>query len=180
MLNKSQGSTPAISGLPDDGGSKQRWGCLCSAEGGIKVEPDQKTTLLDLLKGRIPDEEYQKATAMTDEEILNKYPKEVAAATIGKAGEEVKASRRERMTLITSSKNTLLLCSILFCFQVWRTDARKKINSAWGWLTWKVNNSLAGISALSGPMAMSVPGYLLLLVSGKCSGTGKVSPCMTE
>jgi len=67
-----------------------------SAEGGIKVEPDQKTTLLDLLKGRIPDEEYQKATAMTDEEILNKYPKEVAAATIGKAGEEVKASRRER------------------------------------------------------------------------------------
>ncbi len=67
-----------------------------STETGIKADQDKKTALLDLLKGRLPDEEFQKAAAMTEEEILNKYPKEIAAATVEKAREEIEARQRER------------------------------------------------------------------------------------
>jgi len=97
------------------------------AEGGIKVAPDQKTTLLDLLKGRIPDEEYQKATAMTDEEILNKYPKELAAATAEKAGEDIKARQQERNDAYNIIKEYIitLLYFVLFFRYGGRTPGKR-------------------------------------------------------
>ncbi|HRD02037.1 MAG TPA: RDD family protein [Candidatus Saccharicenans sp.] len=98
-----------------------------SAEGGIKVEQDEKAALLDLLKGRIQDEEYQKAMAMTDEEILNKYPKEVAAATIEKAGEEVKARQKERNDAYNIIKEYIitLLYFVLFFRYGGRTPGKR-------------------------------------------------------
>lgn len=98
-----------------------------STETGIKADQDKKTALLDLLKGRLPDEEYQKAVAMTDEEIVNKYPKEIAAATVEKAREEIGTRQREKNDAYNIIKEYIitLLYFVLFFRYGGRTPGKR-------------------------------------------------------
>ncbi len=98
-----------------------------STETGIKADQDKKTALLDLLKGRLPDEEYQKAAAMTEEEIVNKYPKEIAAATVEKAREEIGTRQRETNDAYNVIKEYIitLLYFVLFFRYGGRTPGKR-------------------------------------------------------
>ncbi|MDD8019980.1 MAG: RDD family protein [Acidobacteriota bacterium] len=98
-----------------------------STETGISVEQEKKMALLDLLKGRIPYEQYQKATAMTDEEIASKYPKELAAASIEKAKEALTTSQRERDNAYNIIKEYIitLLYFVLFFRYGGRTPGKR-------------------------------------------------------
>jgi hypothetical protein len=64
---------------------------------GIITRQGKKAEYLSLLKKRIPDEDYQKATGMTAEEIHKVYRKELAVARVEKASEKAgeKASQKE-------------------------------------------------------------------------------------
>jgi len=63
---------------------------------GVTTTHDKKTEYLNLLKNRIPDEDYQKATGMTAEEINKIYRKEMAAAVLEKLSEEVAEKAAEK------------------------------------------------------------------------------------
>jgi uncharacterized RDD family membrane protein YckC len=98
-----------------------------STQTGIKADQDKKTALLDLLKGRLPDEEYQKAAAMTEEEIVNKYPKEIAAASVEKAKKELEARQPERDDAYNIIKEYIitLLYFVLFFRYGGRTPGKR-------------------------------------------------------
>lgn len=59
--------------------------------------PDKKQQYLDLLEGRLPDEEFQKAATMTAEEIRKNYRTALAAAQVEKAGEKVAGRNGEKL-----------------------------------------------------------------------------------
>ncbi|MGQ9800482.1 MAG: RDD family protein [Candidatus Saccharicenans sp.] len=65
-------------------------------ERGLQVEQDKKQGYLDLLKGRITEEEYQKAESMTANEIEKNYTGTLVRARIERARESTPKKSRQR------------------------------------------------------------------------------------
>jgi len=65
-------------------------------EEGLKTQKDKKQEYLELLKGKIPDEEYQKAAGLTAEEIYQTYKRELATIRAETASEQVQEKLRSR------------------------------------------------------------------------------------
>ncbi len=65
-----------------------------SPEKGLETAPDKKQEYLNLLRGKIPEEEYRKASSMNADEIMKEYRHLLAASVAEQAGRKV-VSRTE-------------------------------------------------------------------------------------
>lgn len=68
-----------------------------SPEKGLQARPDKKQEHLELLKNRLPDEEFQKAAAMSPEEIEKNFKTVLAGARLAQTGERLAGGSGERL-----------------------------------------------------------------------------------
>jgi uncharacterized RDD family membrane protein YckC len=66
-----------------------------SPQKGLQTGPDKKQEYLELLKDRLPAEEFQRASAMTAEEIEKNYKSALARARLSRAGEKLAGGSEE-------------------------------------------------------------------------------------
>lgn len=68
-----------------------------SPQKGLQTEPDKKQEYLNLLKNRLPEEDLQRAAAMTSGEIEKNYATALAEARLKQAEERLSGERGERL-----------------------------------------------------------------------------------
>lgn len=64
---------------------------------GLQTRPDKKQEYLEILKGRLPDEEFQRAGAMTAEEIEKAYQSLLAGNRVQPGEEKLGVEKRPRL-----------------------------------------------------------------------------------
>lgn len=68
-----------------------------SPEKGLQTGPDKKREYLEILRDRLPDEEFQRAAALTAEEIEKNYKTALAGARLRQAGDSLAGKSGERL-----------------------------------------------------------------------------------
>jgi len=92
-----------------------------SPEKGLRTGPDKKQEYLEILKDRLSDEEFQRAAAMTAEEIENNYKTALAGARLNQAKEKLaggseKLSENRAYKVIKEYIITMLYFVLFFRF----------------------------------------------------------------